>query len=719
MVKRWTQTIIRARLAVVLGWILITAAGAFASTHIGGHLTASLETPGSQSAQADALLGAHFGENNQGTFTVLYKFKTSTTTQIEEYQLAIVQAAQVIPGSEIAQQKTVGGTLFASITTSLSLLNAAAYTDALRHALLTRGLSGALVTGPPAINRDVSPVLAHDLSRSQLVAILMALLLLILILGVSLAVLIPLMFATASVSLALLLVYVLSQKMVMVLYIPNIVELIGLGLAIDYSLLMVHRFRREISENPDIDTDNAVQSMMATAGRTVVISGSVVSLALSTLLLVPVPFVRSLGAAGLIVPMTSVMAAITLIPAILSILGQNTVTTFGFRGIIGRADVMNGAWAKIARFVVAKPKPVFITSLLTLAIMASFVFALAITPSSPTAIPANLESSKALTMVINRAGSGVITPHELVIDLGKEHLANTLSINSARLDLAKRLLKNPEIFIVATEDRPPFIDATGRYLRLFIIGRHGLGLSQSNQLVQTLRTINLAQSGFSGSAKLYLGGAPAQGVDLIRAILNSLPWIVLLLFLLTFLLLARALRSVILPIKAILLDLISVAVAFSALVVVFHFGFGTTFLHTYRLDQIEAWVLIFLFAILFGLSMDYEIFLVSRMREARDRGASNSTAIIEGIAHTGGVVSAAAIIFVCAISGFVTGHFAGLQQLGIGLGVGVLIDATIIRGLLLPSAMILLGRWNWWLPATFAHLLHTKASPLDQPEVRL
>ena len=150
-----------------------------------------------------------------------------------------------------------------------------------------------------------------------------------------------------------------------------------------------------------------------------------------------------------------------------------------------------------------------------------------------------------------------------------------------------------------------------------------------------------------------------------------------------------------------------------ALVGVFRFGFASSFLRTYRLDQLEAWVLIFLFAILFGLSMDYELFLVSRMREARETGATNEEGIVEGLAHTGGVVSAAAIIFLAAISGFVTGHFAGLQQLGIGLGVGVLVDATIIRGLLLPSAMVLLGRWNWWLPAPVARLLKTKASPLD------
>jgi RND superfamily putative drug exporter len=155
----------------------------------------------------------------------------------------------------------------------------------------------------------------------------------------------------------------------------------------------------------------------------------------------------------------------------------------------------------------------------------------------------------------------------------------------------------------------------------------------------------------------------------------------------------RTFRSVVLSAKAIILDLISIGVSFSALVLIFKLGVGT-----YQLEQIEAWVLILLFAILFGLSMDYEIFIVSRIREARDQGASNEEAIRQGMQSSGTVVLAAALIFISAVTGLITGHFAGLQQLGIGLAVGVIVDATIIRGLLLPSAMVLLGKWNWWMP---------------------
>jgi RND superfamily putative drug exporter len=719
MMELWIRAVIRHRLIIIAVWIALVSAGVFASANIDQRLTTSLEVPGSQSAQADQILATQFDENIQGTFTAIYKFKTSTPAEIEGYKSSIVRAAGEIAGATVVQQRAMGGILIASITTPFSLLDAAAQTEGIRAAIENAGLQGVLVTGPPAINHDVSPVLANDLQRGQLVAIAVALFLLILMLGFSIAVIIPIIFALASISLAIALVYLLADKMLMVLYIPNIVELIGLGLAIDYSLLLLHRYRSEVRKNSEGDINDAVLITMATAGRTILISGTIVCIALATLLLVPVPFVQSLGTAGLIVPMTSMLATVTLAPAILSVLGKHAVSTIGFSGLIGRKDVLSGAWAKIARLVISKPKTVFFGSLLTLAIMASSIFWLAVTPSSLTAIPSNLESSQALSVITNRAGPGVITPHELVIDLGADGQADLPNVTAARINLANTLSKNSEIFIVATDNKAPFVDAAGRFIRIFVVGQNGLGQPESDDLVKTLRAIDLRATGFTPQTVAYLGGAPAQGVDLIEAILQSLPWIIVLALLLTYILLTRALRSLILPIKAIALDLISIVVAFASLVAVFRFGFASSILQTYRLDQIEVWALIFLGAVLFGLSMDYEIFLVSRMREARDKGATNNEAIIAGFAQTGVVVSAAAIIFVSAMSGFVMGHFAGLQQLGVGLGVGVLIDATIIRGLLLPSTMVLLGRWNWWLPAGVARLLKTKASPLDQPEVRL
>ena len=454
MIQRWTRAVIRHRLIVIVMWILIALTGFFAQANLGKYLTTSLEVPGSQSARANAILAERFDENTEGTFTILYKFKASTLEQIEGYKSSIVVAASVIPDSVVTMQRAMGGILFSSINTSMSLLEAANYTDVLRKAISAQNLDGAQVTGPPAINHDVSPVLANDLTRGKLVAIAVAFLLLILMLGTSFAAIIPLLFATASISLALSLVYLLAQKTLMVLYIPNIIELIGLGLAIDYSLLIVHRFRRELGDNHNRDVNEAVVRTMATAGRTVLISGLSVWIALAALLLVPLPFVRSLGIAGMLVPISSTIAALTFAPALLSFMGHAGATSFGFNGLLGKRDVMAGGWAKIARFAITRPKSVFIGSLATLAILASPLIWLAITPSSLTAIPANLESSQALTMVTNQVGPGIITPHELVIDLGRGNLASTTTVNTARLNMADGLLKNPEVFIVATQKTP-------------------------------------------------------------------------------------------------------------------------------------------------------------------------------------------------------------------------------------------------------------------------
>ena len=716
MLESWTHRLLRHRAPIVTVWLLITVVGLLAAGNLNQYLTTSLNVPGSESEKASQILNTNFGENTEGTFTVVYKYTSATKEQLAGIEQAVEKASAVIPGSQIGAQKSLVGTLYTNVNTPLSLVEAAAYTTPLRQALLQQGLIGAYVTGPPAIEKDVSPVLARDLQRGQLVAVVIALLLLLLLLGSTWAIFIPLIFATASVSLALGIIYLIAQKLLMVLYVPNIVELIGLGLAIDYSLLMVHRFRRELLNNSN--PDNALIRTMQTAGRTVVLSGITVSLALSTLLLVPVPFVRSLGIAGVLVPLVSVFAALTLQPVLLSLLG-NRVFSDGYQGIMGKKDPLAGVWAYLARWVIPRAKSVFTITLIALLMSAALVSKLEITPSSLTAIPANLESGSVLSDIAKKVGPGVITPHEIVIDLGAPGRANSEQINTARIALATSISTMPEVFMVASGRQLQYVDPSGQFIRIYVIGSNAIGDKKTRELVENIRLHITSVSGFPSGTQIYLGGSPAQGVDLIDAILGSLPWIILLLLLVAFLLLARAFRSLLLPIKAILMDFVSISISFAALVAIFKFGFGSTLLGTYQLDQIEAWVLIFMFAVLFGLSMDYEIFLVSRMREAKDAGASNNDAITHGIAHTSGVVSGAAIILVGALSGFVFGHFAGLQELGIGLAVGIIIDATIIRGLLLPSSMVLLGRWNWWLPQGLAGLLKVKASPLERPEARL
>ena len=249
MLESWTHRLLRHRAAIVAIWLLITVAGFMAVGNLNQYLTTSLNVPGSQSEKANKILDEKFGENTEGTYTVVYKYSNATDEELVGIKQAVEKASAVIPGARIGAQKALGGTLYTNVTTPFSLVEAAQYTLPLREALVAQGLSGAYVTGPPAIEKDVTPVLAHDLQRGQLVAVVLALLLLLLLLGSTWAIFLPLIFATASVSLALGIIYLIAQKFLMVLYVPNIVELIGLGLAIDYSLLMVHRYRRELMSN--------------------------------------------------------------------------------------------------------------------------------------------------------------------------------------------------------------------------------------------------------------------------------------------------------------------------------------------------------------------------------------------------------------------------------------------------------------------------------------
>jgi RND superfamily putative drug exporter len=677
MLVTWSKAAIKARALVLAIWIALTAFGLFGASHLDQYLTTSLTVPGSASAAANEILNEKFKENTEGTFTVMYKYKQASAQEIANFKASVAEAARVIPGSEITNEKAFAGTLYSNIGTSFELKQAATYTKALREALMSQGLTGAFVTGPPAIESDVVPILSSDLQTGQIIAVALAAVLLIATLGFSWAVLIPLIFGLATISTTLGLIYLLAHTFLMVLYVPNIVELIGLGLAIDYSLLMVHRYRRELEQSQD-----PIAQTMKTAGRTAVISGITVALGLATLLLVPVPFVRSIGLACLILPIVSILAAITLQPNLLTMLAA--APKVGFKGFL------EFSLDRLTNMAIAKPRKVFALTLIALSILMSALLWLQVTPSSLSAIPAHLESAQALNTVTDKVGVGVITPHEIVIDLGAN--AGSANIAAARFEFAMKLAANPEVFTVASGEKWPYIDASGQYLRLYVFGQHDLGSDQTKQLVQQLRDDYIPNAGFPTGTKIYLGGAPSQGVDLLDAIKSSLPTIISIILLITFVILLRTFRSIVLALKAIILDLISIAVSFATLVLVFKFGVGT-----YQLEQLEAWVLILLFAILFGLSMDYEIFIVSRMREAWDRGASNEEAIREGMRNSGTVVTAAALIFISALTGLITGHFAGLQQLGIGLAAGVLIDATMIRGLLLPSAMVLLGRWNWWM----------------------
>jgi RND superfamily putative drug exporter len=713
MLSTFTRQVIKFRLVVVFLWIGIIAFGVFANGGINAKLSTSLAVPGSESTKAEEITVRHFGENSEGTFTVVYEFQDGTAEEITVLKAKVAAVAATIPTGKVIQSKVLGGILYTGVGTSLNLKDAAQLTGQLRQALAAQGLGKAMVTGPPAIQGDFEPILSSDLRGSGILAIALAILMLIAVFGLSRAVVIPFITAGATIAAAISSVYLLADHVLMVLYIPNVVELIGLGLAIDYSILITHRFLAEIKATPD-NRHDAVVRTMATAGRTVVLSGLTASIGLATLFFVPIPFIRSLGAAGLVVPVVSVLAALTLQPVMLIYLGALGVKPRWIRGVFNSIDEMNGVWARIAGMVIKRPWHILVSGVLVLLIAASSIGWLQLTPTSLRAIPAEIESSRGLNYVVDHVGPGIVTPTVIVIDYGKPGQATLPENEKLRTKLGLSVIVDDEVLGGQTDSTPQYVDPTGRFQRIFILGVHEFGSEESKSFIKRLRTQYIPQLELSQIATIYVGGAAAQGVDFLNVVYGVFPFIFIAALAIAYFLLIRSFRSLVLPLVAVLLDLLSLAATYGLLVAVFRFGFLSPILGTYHVSQIEGWVPIFLFAVLFGLSMDYEVFIVSRMREARDQGKSTSDAIKEGLAHTGGVVTAAAVILVGALGGLANGQIAGLQELGVGLALGILIDATIVRTLLLPSVMIILGKWNWWLPESVARAAMTKASPLEE-----
>jgi RND superfamily putative drug exporter len=704
MFEKVTRVVLRFPALVLALWLAISLIAAGQVSGLSSHLTTSLTVPGSESEKAENTLNTVFAERSESYITIAYRFGTLSAPRIMELKSRFASVTRILPHTHLVSQNAIGGTLFTVVGSRKLLPEASQDVEALRQALRRSGLKAAQVTGPPAIFHDVRPILNQDLHRGQFVACTLAVILLFLTLGLSWAFLIPLIFAICTILLTLGIIGYLSRHILMVLYIPNIVELIGFGLAVDYSLLAVLRYRQEIRKDAAATKYELVNRTMNSAGKTIFVSSLAVSAVLSTLLFIPVPFIHSLGIAGLLVPATSMLASMTLLPALLLTFGQSFLNSERFPGFIDRAQSSH-AVSTLSSWIKKKPRIIFISTSALLLLCAMPLIALQTTPSSLTALPSNLESAQALTDVSMKIGDGVITPVVILVDLGSQARNTDPLVIASRKKLATDMSRDPEVMIVAQGEKAPYVSKNGRYFRIFVFGKHDVGSTQMQHLVKKMRDLYIPDSDLAMAGHIYIGGAPAQGVDLLNAIKRSLLPICASAFIIIYLILFRAFKSLLLPIKAIALDIFSILASLGILVSMMKFGVSAHLLGTYQLPQIEIWVLVFLCAITFGISMDYEIFIVSRIREAWLTGKSNEDAVIEGFTKTIGVVTSAALIFIVAISGFIFGHFAGLQELGIGLFAAILIDATLIRLLLLPSAMILLGSWNWWLPKSKSHRL--------------
>jgi RND superfamily putative drug exporter len=707
MLAGWTRLVLRFRRPVIAFWLVAIVLGGWSSTRLSSLLSNTFTVPGTDSERARTILQQNFGDRSDGEFLVV--FRVPRGAPAAALPAAMARGATAVPGGHAGPLRRAGDVVYGSITSRLTLAKAKGYTDVVLNRLRAPPGVQAYVTGQAAIQHDLDPIFSRDLRKGESIALPIAALVLLLVFGISLAVTLPLLFAAATITGTLGIVYVAAHFMVMATYATNLVELIGLGIATDYSLLVVYRFREELRRTESVD--DAIVRTMATAGRAVLFSGATVAIGLALLLFMPLPFMRSLGLAGFMIPLVSIAAAATLQPALLSLYGRRGVRTFLFQ--VGRQRD-TGFWHRLAGAIMRRPAAFLLGGAAVLVAAAIPVYALQLTPGSAHGIPRFPQSVRGFDLLTSAVGPGVLSPSQIVVDTGRVGGMRSPAVRAAVVRLVRRVEADPETIYALSGFSGRFVDPTGRYGQVIVAGRHEYGQEPAQRFVSRLRGAIVPGSRFPSSVRVYAGGGPPQGVDFLHQAYRYVPWLVGAVLLLTYLLLMRAFRSLLLPLKAVLLNLLSVAAAYGMLVLVFRFGVGHDAFGLYRIDQVEGWIPIFLFAMLFGLSMDYEVFLVTRMREAWDESRDNRAAVAFGLERTGRIVTAAAVIMVAAFSGFVAGRIVGLQEFGLGLAVAIFVDATIVRAVLVPSLMAVLGRWNWWLPPRAARLVRVPPSPVER-----
>ncbi|UYM04608.1 MMPL family transporter [Solicola gregarius] len=465
-----------------------------------------------------------------------------------------------------------------------------------------------------------------------------------------------------------------------------LVALIGLGVAIDYSLLIVMRWREERAHG--LDNDTAVRTALTTAGRSVVFSGITVAVSLAALVVTPLPFLRSIGLGGLLIPLLSVATAVTLVPVVLSRFGPRLAWPHRKAN-----DPVSRRWAGVARWVVRRRWPVIVVTSLGLLAMTAPVLALHLGSPRLDAYGSETSAGRATEEILDAGiAPGVMRPHEVLVP---EDQAPSVVNGMAGLDGVA----------AATSVRDPAWTQDGEVL-LQVYSEDDPATESGVASLDRVRD-------YADTVGARVGGTPAEDADFVTAVYGNAPLVLALIVLVTFALLARALRSVWLPVKALVLNVLSTGSAYGLTVLIWQQGIGTE--AVFGADAsgaIPIWVPVAVFAFLFGLSMDYEVFILSRMREAYDQHGDTPRAVVDGIARTGRLVTSAALILFLAFVALSTVPSVEVKILATALGLGILIDALVVRALLAPALVAVLGRANWTMPRWLARVL--RAVPPEQ-----
>ncbi|MGC8634030.1 MAG: MMPL family transporter [Candidatus Limnocylindrales bacterium] len=598
------------------------------------------------------------------------------------------------------------------------------------------------LAGGPAFYGDIQTVSESDLRRSELVSLPLAALALLLVFGSAVSAAVPLAVGGTAVALSLAVIFILASLTPMSIFVLNLTTLLGLGLGVDYSLLMTSRFREELARRgggrlPDGGVDRAaveaaVTVTVASAGRAVFFSGLTVLLGLAGLVLFEFMILRSVGAAGAIVVGLDVAAAMTLLPALLTIAGPR-IDALAVRPLRRRhPDSGEGWWGRLARWVMARPVRVFVPTLALLVLVGlPFLHAQFDAPDA-SILPPSVPSRQAYDLLVRKFGPGEFDP--LLLAVHTSGPVTTPANIGSLYDWSRRLAADPSVvrvegivdldprltraqyqLLYGTPGGPPDRFAAGELaattrgnLTTFsVYTPYDPNRAAFRTLVDALRNPSSRLAPPPGISVQVAGGA-ADVADVVSAVAAEFPRTALFIMLTTYLVLFFLLRSAILPLKALIMNSLSIVASFGALVWIFQDGNLSALLGFQPLGFVETTQPVILFCVLFGLSMDYEVFLLSRMKEVWDRSGDNREAVARGLERSGRIVTSAALIVVVVAGSFAFADIVLIKALGLGVAIAVALDATVVRALLLPATMRLLGDWNWWMPRRLARWMETR-----------
>jgi uncharacterized membrane protein YdfJ with MMPL/SSD domain len=557
------------------------------------------------------------------------------------------------------------------------------------------------ITGDQTVDNDFNELSQRDLENGELrFGLPAALIILVLVFGAVVAGLIPLLMALLSIAVALGLVALFSQAFDLSVFITNMLTGMGLALGIDYSLFVVSRYREERGRG--LEKQDAIAASGATASRAVLFSGTAFVLAMLGMLIVPNNIMRSLALGAILVGIVSVAAALTLLPALLGLLGDRVNALrvpFVGRASLESAGAEGRFWHAIVERVMRRPGLSLTLAAGILIATAVPVFGLHIGASGVSTLPDSF-ASKSGFLALERDFPRLTTdPVEIVVAEGYDRA----DVRAALERLRDRLAADPR-FGSGLIRRSPNRDVGVLQAPI----RGDSAGTEAVAGVRDLRSDVLPQVFGDTEATVYVGGDTAENIDYFNSVSDPAPIVLAFVLGLTLVLLTIVFRSVVVAATAIVLNLLSVGAAYGLLVLVFIHGYGAGFFGFTQSDTIEAWVPLFLFSVLFGLSMDYQVFLMSRIKERRDQTGDTNGAVSWGVSSTARIITGAALIIVAVFLGFAMGDLLQFQQMGFGVAVALLVDATIIRSVILPSMMALLGRWNWYLPRWLDWLPHVE-----------